>query len=144
MPGLGDAFVGGFSPEDWMLGGQTPPQNPPDQPWGPSWLQKAQAQTDQDIAAYQKGGIPAMLGNITDPGRQDLMSGFGGPAVVGRTKAVGGVAKAAAEAAAPAAQDVWRRRTCRIRNESLIPEFTRIRASSPRRPTRSSRPSTRR
>ena len=56
MPGLGDAFVGGLSPEDWMLGGQAPPQNPPDQPW-PSWLQKAQDLNNRDVAAYQGGGI---------------------------------------------------------------------------------------
>ena len=105
MPGLGDAFVGGLLPEDWMLGGEAPPQNPPDQPW-PSWLQKAQDLNNRDVAAYQGGGIAGLLANISDPAQQELASGFGGGGIAGRTKAVGGVAKAAAEAAAPAAQDV--------------------------------------
>lgn len=87
MPGLGDAFVGGLSPEDWMLGGEAPPQNPPDQPW-PSWLQKAQDLNNRDVAAYQNG--------VSDPAQQELASGFGGGGIAGRTRAVTGVAGKAA------------------------------------------------
>jgi hypothetical protein len=42
----------------------------------PSWLSQAQQQTQRDIAAYQQGGVPALMAD-TGTG-QDLAGGFGG------------------------------------------------------------------
>jgi hypothetical protein len=45
----------------------------------PSWLQKAQDLGAKDIANYQSGGVPAMMGSLADTSdAQDLAGGFGG------------------------------------------------------------------
>lgn len=61
-----------------------------------SWWQRAQAATGRDIAAYQQGGVPAIVGGLAagDQERQDLLGGFG---VAGITKAGGPMANALAE-----------------------------------------------
>lgn len=50
---------------------------------GPSWLERAQKQTGADIAAYQSGGVPALMADSGETA--DLAGGFGGV-----TKGVGG------------------------------------------------------
>ena len=83
--GLGTTFYGGLTPEDWMLSGNVPPPSPYDQsPLGPSWLQRAQDQTQKDIANYQQGGVPQMLADTTET--QDLAGGFGGGGIAGVTR----------------------------------------------------------
>jgi hypothetical protein len=74
----------GMSPVDWMMStGQAPPTSYP-QPQ--SWLQKAQDLGAKDIATYQSGGVPAVIGSLADTSdAQDLAGGFGG-----NIKGVGG------------------------------------------------------
>ena len=43
---------------------------------GPSWLERARAQAARDAAAYQAGGVPALLADAGDTA--DLAGGFGG------------------------------------------------------------------
>jgi hypothetical protein len=46
---------------------------------GQSWLQKAQDLGAKDIANYQTGGVPAVIGSLADTSdAQDLAGGFGG------------------------------------------------------------------
>jgi hypothetical protein len=71
---------GGLTPEDWMLSGQQPPQATYDYVPPQSWLQKAGDLARRDVATYQQGGVPAMMGQLAEDssGEQDLAGGFGG------------------------------------------------------------------
>lgn len=98
MP-LGEEFASGLDPgvgADWpglidMIRNRL----------GPSWLDRAQGQTQRDIAAFQTGGVPALMADTTET--QDLAGGFGGT-----TKSVGGrAAKAAPSIAETAAQPTF-------------------------------------
>jgi hypothetical protein len=46
----------------------------------PSWLQQAQDVTQKDVANYQTGGVPAVIGALAENSQpeQDLSGGFGG------------------------------------------------------------------
>jgi hypothetical protein len=46
----------------------------------PSWAQAAGQQTQKDIAAYQSGGVPALMADTS--GSQDLASGFAGSGTI--------------------------------------------------------------
>jgi hypothetical protein len=72
--------VGGLTPEDWMMSGQQPPQATYDYVPPQSWLQKAGDLARRDVANYQTGGVPAMMGQLAadSSGEQDLAGGFGG------------------------------------------------------------------
>jgi hypothetical protein len=72
--------VGGLTPEDWMMSGQQPPAATYDYVPPQSWLQKAGDLARRDVATYQQGGVPAMMGQLAEDssGEQDLAGGFGG------------------------------------------------------------------
>jgi hypothetical protein len=72
--------VGGLTPEDWMMSGQQPPAATYDYVPPQSWLQKAGDLARRDVATYQQGGVPAMIGQLAEDssGEQDLAGGFGG------------------------------------------------------------------
>lgn len=64
-------------------------QSSPDM--GPSWAHQAKEQTEKDIEAYQKNGVPGLMADTS--GTQELAGGFGGNATPGVGGAFAGVVR---------------------------------------------------
>lgn len=75
---------GGMTPEDWMLSGQRPPEATYDYVRPQSWAEKAHDLTTRDIANYQTGGTPAMMGALAADSsqEQDLAGGFAAGGII--------------------------------------------------------------
>ena len=95
--------VGGLTPEDWMMSGQQPPAATYDYVPPQSWLQKAGDLARRDVATYQQGGVPAMMGQLAEDssGEQDLAGGFGGNIRSVKAPFVEGVGAAVGRALSP-------------------------------------------